>query len=101
MIRAGDEKAKLIFKAMAYQAAKDIGAMSVVLKGQIDGVILTGGLANSEMLTEWIKEWVQFLSPVFVFAGEDEMSALADGGLRVMRKEEEIKHYGADPFKDK
>jgi len=100
MIRAGDEKAKLIFKAMAYQVAKDIGAMSVVLKGQIDGVILTGGLAHSEMLTEWIKEWVQFLSPIFVYAGEDEMSALADGGLRVMRQEEEIKHYGSDSFKD-
>jgi butyrate kinase len=92
-IRAGDEKATLIFEAMAYQIAKDIGAMSVVLRGQIDGVIITGGIAHSEMLTGWIKEWVQFLGPVFVYPGEDEMSALAEGGLRVLQKEEKMKRY--------
>jgi len=93
LIRTGDEKAELIFKAMAYQVAKDIGAMSAVLKGRIDGIILTGGLANSERLTGWIKEWVQFLAPVFVYPGEDEMSALAEGGLRILLKEEKIRKY--------
>jgi butyrate kinase len=93
MIRAGDEKAKLVYEAMAYQVAKEIGAMSVVLKGEIDGIILTGGLANSEMLTDWIKGWTQFIAPVFIFPGEDEMTALAEGGLRVLRKEEELKSY--------
>jgi butyrate kinase len=78
---------------MAYQIAKDIGAMCVVLQGAIDGIILTGGLAHSEMLTDWIRERVAFLAPVFVYPGEDEMSALADGGLRVLLKEEEVKSY--------
>jgi butyrate kinase len=93
MINGGDERAKLIYEAMAYQIAKDIGAMCVVLKGAIDGIILTGGLAHSEMLTDWIREWVGFLAPVFIYAGEDEMSALAEGGLRVLLKEEEVKSY--------
>lgn len=93
IIKAGDERAKLIYEAMAYQIAKDIGAMSVVLKGVIDGIILTGGLANSEMLTDWIREWVGFLAPVFVYPGDDELSALAEGGLRVLLKEEEVKSY--------
>jgi len=93
MIRAGDEKATLVYEAMAYQIAKEIGAMSVVLKGEIDGIILTGGLANSEMLMDWIKEWTQFIAPVFIYPGEDEMSALAEGGLRVLRKEEELQRY--------
>jgi butyrate kinase len=86
MIRAGDETAKLVYEAMAYQVAKEIGGMSVVMKGKIDGIILTGGLANSEMLTDWIKERTQFIAPVFIYPGEDEMSALAEGGLRVLRK---------------
>lgn len=93
MIRTGDEKAKLVYEAMAYQVAKEIGGMSVVMKGKIDGIILTGGLANSAMLTDWIKERTQFIAPVFIYPGEDEMSALAEGGLRVLRKEEELKRY--------
>ncbi|HVO84049.1 MAG TPA: butyrate kinase [Syntrophobacteria bacterium] len=95
MITAGDEKAKLVYEAMAYQVAKEIGAMSVVLKGEIDGVILTGGLANSEMMTGLIREWIQFIAPVFVYPGEDEMAALAEGGLRVLRQEEKLKKYSS------
>jgi butyrate kinase len=93
MIRDGDEKAKFILEAMAYQIAKDIGAMCVVLKGAVDGIILTGGMAHSELVTDAIKEWVEFLAPVFVFPGENEMTALAEGCLRVFLKEEEIKKY--------
>lgn len=93
MIRAGDEKAKRVYEAMAYQIAKEIGAMSVALKGEIDGIILTGGLANSEMMTGLIREWIKFIAPVFVYPGEDEIAALAEGGLRVLRKEEELKKY--------
>jgi butyrate kinase len=96
MVGAGDEKAKLIFEAMAYQIAKDIGAMGVVLEGRIDGIIITGGLAHSKLLTGWIKERVRFLAPVFVFPGEDEMAALAEGSLRVLGKEEEVKSYGQE-----
>ena len=93
MIRQGDEKAKLIYQAMAYQIAKDVGAMSAVLKGRMDAIVLTGGLACSEMLTGWIKEWVGFLAPVFIYPGEDEMTAMAEGALRVLRGEEELKKY--------
>jgi len=82
-----------VYEAMVYQIAKDIGAMSVVLKGEIDGIILTGGLANSEMMTGLIREWVRFIAPVFVYPGEDEIAALAEGGLRILRKEEELKKY--------
>jgi len=93
MVGAGDERATLILEAMAYQIAKDIGAMGVVLKGAVDGIVLTGGMAHSEMLADAIKQWVSFLAPVFVFPGEDEMMALAEGGLRVLLKEEEIRIY--------
>jgi len=93
MITGGDEKAMLVFEAMAYQIAKDIGAMCVVLKGEIDGIILTGGLAHSERLTRLIEERVRFIAPVFTYPGEDEMAALAEGGIRVLRNEEETKIY--------
>jgi butyrate kinase len=93
MVRGGDERAGLILEAMAYQIAKDIGSMCVVLKGAVDGIILTGGMARSEILTGAIRKWTIFLAPVFVFPGEDEMTALAEGGLRVLHKEEEIRKY--------
>jgi len=93
MIVAGDEMAKLVYEAMAYQVAKEIGAMSVVLRGEIDGIILTGGLAKSEMLTGLIGEWIRFIAPVYVYPGEDEISALAEGGLRVLQNQEELRKY--------
>lgn len=93
MIESGDENAKLIFEAMAYQVAKEIGSCAAVLKGNVDAIILTGGLAYGEMLINWIKARVAFISEVIVYPGEDEMSALAQGGLRVLRKEEEAQLY--------
>lgn len=93
MIENGDEKAKLVFEAMAYQVAKDIGSCATVLKGKVDAIILTGGLAYGPMLTNWIKSRVEFISEVVVYPGEDEMSALAQGGLRILRKEEEPQIY--------
>lgn len=93
MIENGDDNAKLIFEAMAYQVAKEIGSCAAVLKGKVDAIILTGGLAYGEMLTTWIKNRVSFISDVVIYAGEDEMSALALGGLRVLRKEEEAQIY--------
>ncbi|MFA5179892.1 MAG: butyrate kinase [Syntrophales bacterium] len=93
MIKGGDEKARLVFEAMAYQIAKDIGAMAVVLNGELDGIILTGGIAHSEVLTGLIASRVRFLAPVAVYPGEDEMAALAAGGLRVLEGEEGIKKY--------
>jgi butyrate kinase len=89
----GDVKALEVYKAMAYQISKEIGAMATVLKGSVDAVILTGGLARSTMLTGWIKDHVQFIAPVRCYPGEDELQALADGALRVLRGEEQAKEY--------
>ncbi len=93
MIQQGDEKARLIYQAMAYQIAKDIGAIHVALQGPADGIVLTGGLAHSKMLTGWIRQWVEGLAPVFVYPGEDEMTAMAEGGLRVLSGVDLVKRY--------
>lgn len=92
-IDAGDEHAALIFEAMAYQIAKEIGAMAAVVNGEIDAVVLTGGLAHSARLVAWIRRRVSFLGPVMVYPGEDEMQALAAGALRVLRGEEAAREY--------
>lgn len=93
MINEGDEYAKLIYYAMAYQIAKEIGACSTVLKGKVDAILLTGGIAYDNMFTDWIKEMVEFIAEVLIFPGEDELEALAEGGLRILRGEEEAKIY--------
>ena len=92
-IEQGDTYAKLVYEAMAYNVAKTIGEMATVLKGRLDAIILTGGMANSQMLTDWIKERVSFIAPVRIYPGEGEMEALAEGALRVMRGEEKVKVY--------
>lgn len=93
MVEEGDKKAELIYKAMAYQVAKEIGSCAAVLKGDVDAIILTGGLAYGKEYVEWIKERVSFISKVVVYPGEDELLALAEGGLRVMTGEEKAKEY--------
>jgi len=90
-IEEGDEYARLVYEAMAYQIAKEIGAMATVLKGDVDAIVLTGGLAHSEMLVNWIIERVAWIAPVKVYPGEDEMLAMAQGALRVLRGEEKAK----------
>jgi butyrate kinase len=92
-IKAGDERAKLVYEAMAYQIAKEIGAMATVLNGEVDAVVLTGGLAHSEMLLGWLRERVSWIAPVLIYPGEDEMLALAQGALRVLQGEEKAKVY--------
>ncbi|MGE5574404.1 MAG: butyrate kinase [Bacteroidota bacterium] len=92
-IDAGDEHAKLIYEAMAYQVAKEIGAYAAVLSGDVDAIILTGGLAHSRRLVEWIRDRVSFIAPVMVYPGENEMQALAEACLRVLRGEEEARAY--------
>ena len=92
-IAAGDEKAKLVFTAMVNTVAKQVGGCAAVLKGRVDGIVLTGGLACSAEFTDRIKECVRFLGPVFVFPGENEMVALALAGLRVIRGEETARAY--------
>lgn len=93
MIKKGDEKAALIYEAMAYQVAKDIGASVAVLSCDVDAIILTGGIAYSEMMTGWIEDRVSKMAEVVIYPGEDEMIALAEGALRVLYKEEEAKEY--------
>jgi butyrate kinase len=92
-IQQGDERARLIYEAMAYQIAKEIGLMATVLFGRVDAIVLTGNLAYSTMLVSWIRERVDWIAPVRVYPGQDEMLALAQGALRVLRGEEKAKEY--------
>lgn len=92
---AGDEKAREVREAMAYQVAKEIGAMAAVLEGRVDAVILTGGLAHDGILVEAISRRVSFLAGVIVHAGEDEMGALARAALRALAAPGTIRSYPA------
>jgi butyrate kinase len=87
-IKNGDEHAKLIYEAMAYQIAKGIGVLMPVFENKVDAVILTGGMANSEYLTGLVKKRIERYLPVEVMPGENEMESLALGGLRILRGEE-------------
>jgi butyrate kinase len=89
----GDPKAKLIYDAMGYQVSKEIGAAAAVLKGKVDAIILTGGIAYGKMMVDFIRERVEFIAPVIVYPGEDEMLALAQGVIRVLKGEEEVREY--------
>lgn len=92
-IEEGDNYSKLIYDAMAYQIGKEIGMCSTVLRGNVDNIILTGGLSYSNYLVEKIKKMVSFIGGVIVYPGEDEMAALNQGGLRVIRGEEKARIY--------
>lgn len=92
-IASGDKKAKLIHEAMLYQICKEIGSCAAVLKGDVDAILLTGGIAYSKLSIEMIKERIKFIADVRIYPGEDEMIALAQGGLRVLNKEEEAQIY--------
>lgn len=85
LIKEGDEYAALVLESMAYQVSKEIGAMTAALEGRVDAIILTGGLAHSTRFTGAIKQRVGLIAPVKVYPGEDEMMALVDGALRVLR----------------
>lgn len=92
-IAQGDEKARLIFDAFIYQVAKEIALYGASLRGNVDRIILTGGIAYSQKVTEEIIEYVSYLAPVEIIPGEMEMEALALGALRVLNGEEEAKVY--------
>lgn len=93
MAEQGNEKAILIQKALAYQVAKEIGAMSTVLKGVVDAILITGGIAHNTVVLDFIKAMVAHIARVVVYPGEDEMKALAQNALRVLLREEEPKEY--------
>lgn len=93
-VEAGDQQAALIYRAMAYQVAKEVGSCAAVLKGNVDAIVLTGGLAyDRQLLIPWIEERVGFIAPVKVYPGEDEMLALALGALRVIEGREQVLEY--------
>lgn len=92
-IKEGDRYARLIYEAMAYQVSKDIGAAAAVLKGDVAAVVLTGGVAYDEEFVSWISDRVGFIAPVKVYPGENEMIALVQGVLRVLRGEEAARIY--------
>ncbi|WP_430812207.1 MULTISPECIES: butyrate kinase [unclassified Carboxylicivirga] len=89
----GDPHHKLIHSAMAYQIGKTIGGCAAVLKGQVDGIIITGGIAYDKILVEYLKDMIGWLAPVKVYPGEDEMWALAENGLAVLNGEVSCKTY--------
>ncbi|MDR1680172.1 MAG: butyrate kinase [Prevotellaceae bacterium] len=93
LIPAGDSKAALIHEAMAYNIAKFIGAMSTVLEGRVDAILLTGGIAWNPLMMASIIRKVEYIAPVSVYPGEDEMSALATNGLRALKGETETIEY--------
>jgi butyrate kinase len=94
--KEGDEKAQFISDAMAYQVAKEIGQCAAVLKGKVDAIILTGGIAYNKQFCSFVDEMTAFIAPMKVYPGEDEMSALAMNGLIVLRGEIQLKNIISD-----
>jgi len=92
-IEEGDQYAKLIFDAMCYQIAKEIGAMATVLKGEVEAIILTGGISYDKDLVKEIKDRTGWIAPIVVYPGEEEMKALAEAVIRMEKGEEKVKIY--------
>jgi len=90
-IAGGDSKAELVFDAMVYQIAKEIGAMAAVLCGRVDALLLTGGMAHSDRLIAALTDYVNWIAPIRRYPGEDELQALVEGALRVLRGEEQAR----------
>jgi butyrate kinase len=96
--KAGDKRAKLVYDSFAYQVIKSIGAYAAALEGDVDGILISGGIAKDNALMERITKAVRFIAPVTVYAGEFEMEALAAGAIRVLSGEEEPKTYTGVPI---
>jgi butyrate kinase len=92
-VQNADVAARIIYEAMAYQVAKEIGSCATVLKGKVDAILITGGLAYSKILINWITDRVSFISKVMVYPGEDEIHALVEGVYYAHKGEIEIKEY--------
>ena len=92
-IANGDKHAELIVDAMLYHTAKNIVAEGAVLKGKVDAILLTGGLARSQYVVKRLRERIDFLAPTYCYPGEDEMEALAQNALAVLRGQRELKEY--------
>ena len=99
-IMAHDLHAMLILRAMCYSIAKEIGAMAVALKGEVDAIRLTGGIAHSKRVTDFIADHVDFIAPIFVYPGENELKALSENALAVLRGERSAKTYVSEDYDD-
>jgi butyrate kinase len=93
-IASGDSRAAIVFAAMTCQIAKEVGAMAAVLRGQVDAILVTGGMAHSGRLVSALTQYIKWIAPVVVYPGEDELQALAEGVLRVLRCEEQARQFG-------
>lgn len=96
MIESGDEKAKLLYDAMALSHAKGIAELAAAVNGNVDRIVITGGLAHSKLFTEMLTKRIEWIAPVEIMAGEFEMEALAAGGLRVLRGEEKAHEFSLE-----
>ena len=96
-IEAGDAYAEVIYRTTAYPIAKDVAAMAAAMKGEVDAIILTGGIAYSKLMTKMIAERTEWIAPVEVYPGEYEMDALAAGAIRALDGVEEPKSYTGEP----
>ncbi len=96
----GDLHATLILRAMVYSVAKEIGAMSIALKGDVDAILLTGGMAHSQRITDFVAEHVDFIAPIFVYPGEDELLTLAENALAVLNGQREVHEYQSEESED-
>lgn len=96
-IDKGDLHAMLVVRAMIYTVCKEIGAMAVAMKGAIDAILLTGGMAQSKRITDFMAEHCSFIAPIYVYPGEDELKSLAENALAVIRGDQQVKTYVSEP----
>lgn len=99
-IVARDLHAMLVLRAMCYSIAKEIGAMAVALKGDVDAILLTGGIAQSERITDFIADYVGSIAQIYVYPGENELRALAENALAVVRGERAAQIYHSEEYDD-
>ena len=92
-IQEGDEHAKLVLDAMIYQTARHLASLAPVTNGHVDAIIITGAISNSQYVTDGLRARLSFLAPIFVYPGEDELTALAHNAYRAMIGLQEIKIY--------
>lgn len=91
--QSGDKEAANALDAMCYGVAKHIGQMAIALRGEVDAIILTGGIAHSKHITDSISDYCRFIAPIEIYAGENELQALAMNAMRVLQGTSEAKIY--------
>lgn len=96
-IEAGDEWAKIVYEAMAYQVSKAIGGFAAALKGKVDGIVLTGGVSNDKYFTDYISERVSWIAPIKIYGGDFEMEGCAAGAVRALTGAEDVMTYTGEP----